>query len=43
MNIAQGSLEETSYYLILAKDLDYAETTDHFDDLRKSVSFYGLI
>jgi four helix bundle protein len=27
-NISQGSLEETRYYLILAKDLGYAETED---------------
>ena len=27
MNIAQGSLEECRYYLILAKDLNYADTT----------------
>jgi four helix bundle protein len=26
MNIAQGSLEETRYYLILANDLNYADT-----------------
>jgi four helix bundle protein len=26
-NIAQGSLDETHYYLILAKDLSYADTT----------------
>ena len=26
MNIAQGSLEECRYYLILANDLEYAET-----------------
>ena len=26
MNIAQGSLEECRYYLILAKDLEYANT-----------------
>lgn len=25
-NIAQGSLEETNYYLILVKDLGYADT-----------------
>ena len=25
LNIAQGSLEETRYYLILAKDLDYGD------------------
>jgi four helix bundle protein len=27
MNIAQGSLEECRYYLILAKDLDYGDTS----------------
>ena len=27
MNIAQGSLEECRYYLILTKDLDYGDTT----------------
>ncbi len=27
MNIAQGSLDETHYYLIQAKDLSYADTT----------------
>ncbi len=27
MNIAQGSLDETHYYLILANDLTYADTT----------------
>ena len=27
LNIAQGSLEECRYYLILAKDLGYGETT----------------
>ena len=27
-NISQASLEETRYYLILAKDLGYAETED---------------
>jgi len=26
LNIAQGSLEECRYYLILAKDLDYGDT-----------------
>ncbi len=26
-NISQGSLEECRYYLILARDLDYAETS----------------
>jgi four helix bundle protein len=28
MNIAQGSLEESRYYLILAQDLGYAQTRD---------------
>jgi four helix bundle protein len=28
LNIAQGSLEETRYYLILARDLSYFESTD---------------
>jgi four helix bundle protein len=27
MNIAEGSLEESRYYLILAKDLGYGETS----------------
>ena len=30
MNIAQGSLEESRYYLILSKDLGYAETSKLF-------------
>jgi len=32
-NIAQGSIAESQYYLILAKDLGYAETIDLFDNL----------
>jgi four helix bundle protein len=28
MNIAEGSLEECRYYLILAQDLGYGDTTD---------------
>ena len=28
LNIAQGSLEESRYYLILAKDLDYGDVTE---------------
>jgi four helix bundle protein len=28
MNIAQGSVEECRYYLILAQDLGYSETSD---------------
>ena len=27
-NIAQGSLEECRYYLILARDLNYGDTSD---------------
>ena len=34
-NIAQGSLEECRYYLILAKDLDYAETENYLHLLEK--------
>ena len=33
MNIAQGSLEECRYYLILTKDLSYADTAKLFDQL----------
>ena len=32
-NISQASLEETRYYLILANDLFYADTTDFFEDV----------
>jgi four helix bundle protein len=28
MNIAEGSIEESRYYLILAQDLGYAQTED---------------
>ena len=28
LNIAQGSIEESRYYLILAKDLDYGDVTE---------------
>ncbi len=34
-NIAQGSLEESRYYLILAKDLGYAETDALLDQLEE--------
>ena len=30
-NIAEGSLEECKYYLILSKDLDYANVDNEFD------------
>lgn len=36
LNISQGSLEEVRYYLILAKDLNYGETTElegRFDEV----------
>jgi len=38
-NISQGSLEETRYYLILAKDLGYAET----EDLQKEADEVGRL
>ncbi len=37
LNIAQGSLEECRYYLILAKDLDYGETI-HLAEIAEEVS-----
>jgi S23 ribosomal protein. len=37
MNIAQGSLEECKYYLILAKDLHYGETGG-LDEIVEEVS-----
>ena len=33
LNIAEGSIEESRYYLILAQDLDYART----DSLREAI------
>ena len=35
LNIAQGSLEETRYYLILAKDLHYTDTTPQLQQLEE--------
>jgi four helix bundle protein len=35
LNIAQGSLEECRYYLILAKDLDYGETSKLMEKLEE--------
>ena len=32
MNIAQASLEEVRYYLILSHDLEYGDTLDLRDD-----------
>ena len=39
MNTAQGSLEETRYYLLLAHDLGYAET----HDLRNALDEVGRL
>jgi four helix bundle protein len=33
MNLAEGSLEEIRYYLILASDLDYADTSELSRDI----------
>jgi four helix bundle protein len=44
MNIAQGSLEETRYYLILANDLCYAETKQYqiqLEEVSKILDSYG--
>jgi len=35
LNIAQGSLEECRYYLILAKDLDYGDTSQQMTQLEE--------
>lgn len=35
MNIAQGSLEESRYYLLLIRDLGYASTDEYLDDLNE--------
>lgn len=44
-NIAQGSLEELRYYLILSKDLGYYEQVENLLDLTKTVGrmLHGLI
>ena len=34
-NIAQGSLEECRYYMILARDLGYGDTTSLFESLKE--------
>jgi four helix bundle protein len=34
-NIAQGSLEEVRYYLILSQDLEYAQTIELMEDLEE--------
>jgi len=43
LNIAQGSLEESRYFLILAQDLQYAVTTElsnRLDDVAKMIDSY---
>jgi len=43
MNIAQGSIEECQYYLILAKDLGYGENsllTNLLDEISKMLQSY---
>ncbi len=43
LNIAQGSLEETRYYLVLVRDLDYGDTTVHLgkaEEISKMLSVY---
>ncbi|MGI9065631.1 MAG: four helix bundle protein [Pyrinomonadaceae bacterium] len=41
MNIAQGSLEECRYYLILSKDLDYTDTAQLFRQLEEVSKLLG--
>jgi four helix bundle protein len=41
LNIAQGSLEECRYYLILAKDLNYGDTTQLNSQLEEASKLLG--
>ena len=44
MNLAEGSLEESRYYLILARDLGYGDTTkllDHLEEVSRMLSAYA--
>ena len=44
MNMAEGSIEECRYYLILAKDLDYADTermTALLEEVSRLLSAYA--
>ena len=44
MNIAQGSLEECRYYLILARDLNYGESGElmrQLDEVSRRLSVYS--
>ena len=36
-NIAQGSAEETKYHLILARDLNYGDSTDLLNELEEVI------
>ena len=43
LNIAQGSLEEVRYYLLLSKDLGYADVTDQLtlaEEISKMLDAY---
>ncbi|MGB3511157.1 MAG: four helix bundle protein [Microcoleaceae cyanobacterium] len=43
MNIAQGSLEESRYYLILANDLEYGDTSElilYLEEVSKLLDSY---
>ena len=44
MNIAQGSLEECRYYLILSRDLGYVDTNElmsHLEEVSKLLDAYA--
>jgi four helix bundle protein len=41
MNVAQGSLEECRYYLILTQDLGYGNTTEPFCQLHEVSKLLG--
>lgn len=44
LNIAEGSLEESRYYLILAQDLGYGKTQElmsHLDEVSRMLSGYS--
>jgi len=41
MNIAEGSLEECRYYLILIRDLSYADSSDLFGQLDEVSKLLG--
>ncbi len=40
-NIAQGSIEECKYYMILVRDLEYAKTEDHLAELNEVANLLG--